>query len=148
MAVIVRPESRFHIFNPCYITTQFGEVTSFGIHDHGVDITTAEWRGFPGHGAVVNAPVTGVVSSVFTGGTPGGQANFVSIASGALVWNLSHVDAPPGFRVGFPVYGGMPAGVTGPSGRQDAPHVHLGVRRGQQQLDPASLLPGCSSATP
>jgi len=131
--------------SPCYITGGFNPPSHPAI-----DITTAAWRGFPGYGTVVSATVTGVVSDMFTRGTPGGRANFVSTSAGGLVSSQSHVTAPSGFVVGMSVYAGMPLGVTDRTGNQTNAHVDLRVRPqdSRQYLNPASLLPGCSPATP
>ena len=93
-------------------------------------------------GSPVFAAAAGRVA--FVGHLPDG-AEVVLIAHDAGLFTLyAHLDdahAPPTVRVGDVVRAGDPIGVIGLSGLTTGPHLHFVIRRGEEPIDPSSLLP-------
>ena len=93
-------------------------------------------------GSPVFAAAAGRVA--FVGHLPDG-AEVVLIAHDAGLFTLyAHLDdthAPPSVKTGDAVRAGDPIGVIGLTGLTTGPHLHFVIRRGEEPIDPSSLLP-------
>ena len=93
-------------------------------------------------GSPVFAATAGRVA--FVGHLPDG-AEVVLIAHDRGLFTLyAHLDdthAPPRVKIGDPVRAGDPIGVVGLTGITTGAHLHFVIRRGDEPIDPSSVLP-------
>jgi murein DD-endopeptidase MepM/ murein hydrolase activator NlpD len=93
-------------------------------------------------GAPVVAAASGTIA--FVGHLPDGAMVVLIAHPGGLVSLYAHLDdtlAPPPVRVGQPVQAGERIGTVGLTGLTTGPHLHFVIRRGDEPIDPAGLLP-------
>lgn len=93
-------------------------------------------------GAPVFAAAAGRVA--FVGHLPDGAEVVLIAHDGGLFTLYAHLDdarQPPGVKVGDAVKAGDPIGVVGLTGITTGAHLHFVIRRGDEPIDPSSLLP-------
>ena len=93
-------------------------------------------------GSPVLAAAAGRVA--FVGHLPDGAEVVLIAHDGGLFTLYAHLDdthAPPRVKIGDPVKAGDPIGVVGLTGITTGAHLHFVIRRGDEPIDPGSLLP-------
>lgn len=125
-------------FGPTPLTLEpprsYHSVTYPHFHD-GVDIAAPL-------GTPVFAAAAGRVA--FVGHLPDGAEVVLVAHNGGLFTLYAHLDdthAPPTVHVGDQVKAGDPIGVVGLTGITTGAHLHFVIRRGDEPIDPSSVLP-------
>nr|WP_315396115.1 M23/M56 family metallopeptidase [uncultured Duganella sp.] len=130
------PESWRYPLDKMRVSGFFGVRRAVSDKPHqGIDLPAA--RGTPIHAAAAGT----VLAAGTLAENNGRYGTSVIIDTGSLQTLYAHmtgVSVKPGDRVAA----GQPIGTVGDSGFATGPHLHFEVRRGQQLVDPATLLAG------